>query len=66
LKGLNRPPFALAGAGQDDPRPHTIQAEFAADLESPLDLRVHEEDLGNAAAQLFPHGGRRNLSHHEE
>src|ERR1700737_1253783 len=66
LQGFDGPPFVPIGAGQDDPWPHPIQAKLTADLEGSRDLRVHEEDLGNAAAQLFPPGGRRNLSHHEE
>jgi hypothetical protein len=66
LQSFDGPPFVSVGAGQDDPGPHPLQAKLTADLEGPRGLRVHEEDLGNATPQYFPHGGCRDLAHHDE
>ncbi len=66
LEGLDGPPLIPVGAGQDHPGAHPVQAKLAADLEGAVGLRVHEENVGNAAAQQVPNRGRGQLGHHLE
>ncbi len=65
LEGLDRPALVSIGPGQDDPGPHPVQAQVAADLQGPGDVRIHHEDVGRIAPQGFPDRRFLDLAHRE-
>ncbi len=66
LECPHRPCFAAVGAGQDHPGPWAGATQLAADHQSPVALRIHDEDIRRTGADEFSHGGCRCLHQYDQ